>query len=208
MAKKSVSKTKLSSGKSRVNTSKNNKGKGWFKPWYAIVGVVIIAVVGIVVVRLSQAGSAVWKDAPSFSHSNTVYYTTDTYRGKNPSVPAQAGVYTMQSANYPGAAYKQIWGPYLNLPYSQYIDVCFLVNTTRSDTRVDFDVTAWEGQKVLATRNNVSLADYVNKKVPYFVYPGYCIQNIPLGGYRSGVEFRAKVLYGDMKFNGVTYRQH
>lgn len=202
-----MAKTNSTSKKPRVSKSKTNKPK--FKLWYAIVGVVIIAVVGIVVVRLSQAGNAVWKDAPSFRHSSGVIMTFVNYTGKNPAAgQAQASVYSMQAANYPGAPYKQIWGPYLNLDYSQYIDVCFLVNTTRSDTRVDFDVTAWDGQRVLASRNNVSLADYVNKKIPYFVYPGYCIQNIPLGSYNRGVEFRAKVLYGDMKFNGVTYRQH
>lgn len=188
----------------RVGSGGLSRKKSWFKPWYAIVGIVLIVIIGIVVVRFSQASSTVWKQAASFQY-NRAYYTTQTYKGKNPAVPATASVWTMQSSS---AVPWQIYGPYLYLPYSNYIDVCFLVNTTRYDTRVKFDVSAWEGQKILFDQDTSLGSEYVNKTFPIFVYPGKCFYNIPIGNFRSGVEFRARVLYGDMKFAGVTYRQH
>lgn len=178
-----------------------------FKWWMAVALVGVIAVIGVVIVRFSYASDVnhtYQLDAASFRHSNTVYQHDAQLPGINGGMKWHS-IYSMQSSY---SDYRQIWGPYLNLPWSQYIDVCYLVNTTRSDTRVHFDVTAWEGQVVLANQDNVSLAGYVNKTFPGFGYPGYCIKNIPLGGYHDGVEFRANVNYGDMNFNGVTYRQH
>ncbi len=201
--------TKKSTKKSNVSRSAQLT-QFKFKWWMAIVLVGVIAGLGIVILRFSNAsggdgfGKSQYLDAASFRHSNSVYQQSARFSAVGGGFKTY-GIYHMQSSS---STYRQIWGPYLNLPWSKYIDICYLVNTTRSDTKVHFDVTAWEGKVELANRDNVSLAGYVNKTVPGFGYPGYCIQNIPVGNYHDGIEFRANVNYGDMNFNGVTYRQH
>ncbi len=199
--------TKKSSKKSNVSRSAQLT-QFKFKWWMAVALIGVIAVIGVVIVRFSYASDVNHTyrlDAPSFRHTDTVWQHGVDLPGLGGGVKSHS-IYTMQSAAY---QYRQVYGPYLNLPYSKYIDVCWLVNTSRYDTRVTFDVSAWEGQVILGAHNNVTLnGNYVNKTLPGFGYPGYCVQNIPLGNYKDGVEFRFNVLYGDLNFNGVTYRQH
>ncbi len=199
--------TKKSTKKSNVSRSAQLT-QFKFKWWMAVALVGVVAVIGVVIVRFSNASDVnrtYQLSAPSFQHSWQVWQ-------HDQQLPALGGgikdhsVYTI-SAYPPKDTYRDIWGPYLDLPYSNYIDVCWLVNTNDAYSRVRLDVTANNGQTLLAG-TDIGLDGLVNKTVPGFGYPGYCMYNVPLGGNRYDVEFRSKLNWGNMNFNGVTYRQH
>lgn len=198
----------------KSNVSKSAKKQSFrFRWWMAVIAVGVIAIVGIVVIRFSNAADVnhtYQLNAPTFAHAWHVWQ-------HDQALPALGGgiknhsVYSW-SAYPPKDTPQDVWGPYLDLPYSNYIDVCWLINTNDAYSRATFDVTANGGQKILASQT-VGLDAYVNKTVPGFGYPAKCIYNVPLvqpNGIqnRYDVEFRIKLNWGNINFNGVTYRQH